>query len=300
MGGTSRTEQQTQQSSQTNPWAPTQGILKNILGGIGGQVGNYQPTAAENAAIGTIRANAGATPNFTPQATGLTTDLLSGGPDRTGILGDAYGSAKTALSPYLNQDWLDPTKIPGIQAALGAVRNDVSNSVNGMFAGAGRDLSGLNQQTLARGIAQGEAPILFDQFNRNVGTQQNAASMLPQLAGNAADILSSLDSQSLARRLQGLGVGTEVLPQVANAGATNTLSAEGLARGLPLQNLGLLENLTVPIAGLGGQSSGTSSMQGSYTMSPVQQAAMWGQALSGSGGGGLLGSAGKFLGLFGR
>src|SRR5262249_17740424 len=147
---------------------------------------------------------------------------------------------------------LDPTKVPGIAAALETVRNDVTNSVNSSFAGAGRDLSGLNQQSLARGIAQGEAPVLLDAFFKNAGLQQNAASALPGLANSTATTQSSLDQASLANRAQGLNIGLTAVPQAANAAPTGVLSAENLLRTLPLQNLQALSSLVVPIAGLGG------------------------------------------------
>ena len=54
----------------------------------------------------------------------------------------------------------------------------MQNSVNGQFAGAGRDLSGLNQQYLGRGITAAEAPILLNQYNQNVAQRQQAASGL--------------------------------------------------------------------------------------------------------------------------
>lgn len=271
MGGTSKTTQETQQSSTTNPWAPTQGILNDILKGIQGQVSNYQPTSAETGAIRQLETNAQNLPNYAPQATGLVNDYLTGGPDRSSTVGDAYEASKTALTPYLNPDWLDPTKVPGIAAALDTVRNDVKNSVDSTFAGAGRDLSGLHAQSLARGIAQGEAPVLLDAYYKNAGLQQNAASTLPSIAGSAATTQSGLDQTNLSNRAQGLNIGLNTLPQAANAGATGILSAENLLRALPLQNLGLLSNLTVPIAGLGGQTSGTTNTVGTQTMSPVQQ-----------------------------
>lgn len=295
MGGTSKTTQQTQQSSTTNPWEPTQGILRDILSGIQGQVGNYQPTSAETDAIQQLETNARNLPNYTSQATSLANDYLTGGPDRSGVVGDAYNASKAALSPYLNPDWLDPTKVPGIAAALDTVRNDVTNSVNSTFASAGRDLSGLNTQALARGIAQGEAPVLLDAYYKNAGLQQNAATALPGIANSAATTQSGLDQTSLANRTQGLNIGVNTVPQAANASATGVLSAENLLRTLPLQNLGLLSNLIVPIAGLGGQTSGTSNTVGTQTMSPVQQFATIMSGLnSGFGGKG----AGGVTGLF--
>jgi len=279
MGGTSKTTQQTQQSSTTNPWEPTQGILKDILNGVQGQVGNYQPTSAETSAIRQLEANAQNLPNYTPQATSLANDYLTGGPDRTGIVGDAYSASKAALSPYLSPDWLDPTKVPGIAAALDTVRNDVTNSVNSTFAGAGRDLSGLNMQSLARGIAQGEAPVLLDAYYKNAGLQQNAATALPGIANSTATTQSGLDQASLANRTQGLNIGINTVPQAANASATGVLSAENLLRTLPLQNLQALASLVVPIAGLGGQSSGTSNTVGTQTLSPVETALKWTSAI---------------------
>jgi hypothetical protein len=293
MGGTSKSTQQTQQSSTTNPWEPTQGILKDILGGIQGQVGNYQPTAAETTAINQLKTNAANLPNYTPQATSLASDYLTGGPDRSRIVGDAYNSSKAALSPYLSPDWLDPTKVPGIAAALDTVRNDVRNSVGSTFAGAGRDLSGLHMQSLARGISQGEAPVLLDAFFKNAGLQQNAAATLPGIANNTATTQSSLDQASLTNRAQGLNVGLNTVPQAANASANGVLNAENLLRTLPLQNLQALASLVVPIAGLGGQSYGTSNTTGTQTMSPAQQFAtiMGGlnSGFGGAGGGGVTG-----------
>mgnify|MGYP006867811942 CR=1 FL=1 len=297
MGGTSKTTQQTQQSSTTNPWEPTQGIPSDILKGIQGQVGNYQPTSAETGAINQLEANAQNLPNYTPQATSLANDYLTGGPDRTGIVGNAYDASSAALSPYLNPDWLDPTKVPGIAAALDTVRNDVTNSVNSTFAGAGRDLSGLNMQSLARGIAQGEAPVLLDAYYKNAGLQQNAATALPGIANAAATTQSGLDQTSLANRAQGLNVGLTTVPQAANASPSAVLNAENLLRTLPLQNLGLLSNLTIPIAGLGGQSYGTSNTVGTQTMSPVQQFATIMSGLNSGFGGKDGGVAGGVTGL---
>jgi len=54
--GTSKTEQS--QSSQTQPWAPAQPMLQNLLGGLSNQFGNYQPTQNENSALNQITANA--------------------------------------------------------------------------------------------------------------------------------------------------------------------------------------------------------------------------------------------------
>ncbi len=80
--------------------------------------------------------------------------------------------------------------------------------------------------------------------------------------------------------MQGLNLAS-MAPSLTNAGPLAMLQAEAARRGLPLNNLGMLENLTIPI-GLGTQSQGQS--QGTYQMSPLQM---------------MMGGAGIFKSLFG-
>lgn len=272
MGGTSKSEQQTTQSSQTNPWAPAQGALNGILGGINGQVSNYQPTSAETGALGQIMGNAQNQPNYGPQATQYANSLLSGGGTaaNAGILNNAYQTYQNQANPIANQN-NDPMQTPGMAQLLATIRGDVSNQVNGQFAGAGRDLSGLNQQSLARGISQGEAQPLLDQYNQNVAAQQGAANNLFQAGGNTASGLQNFAQQGYANQAQGLDAGINGIQTAQNAGAQGILNAQSLSRNLPLQNLGGLLGLTLPIAGLGGQSTGTSNTQGTQQMSGAQQ-----------------------------
>lgn len=274
-GGTSKSTSDTQQATQstTAPWQPTQGILQNILTGIGQQ--SYQPTGTETDALSTIQNNAAGSPSYGGQATGLANALMSGGGTaaNSGILSDAYKNYQTQLNPIANQN-NDPMSAPRMQALLESIRSDVGNSVNGMFAGAGRDLSGLNQQTLARGIAQGEAAPLLAQYNQNVQNQTGAAGNLFNAGGQTAAGLQGFNQQGFANQGQGLDVAMNGIPQAQNAGAMNKLNAASLARNLPLQNLAGILGLTLPIAGLGSQSTGTgtSSTQGTKTASGLEQA----------------------------
>jgi len=71
------------------------------------------------------------------------------------------------------------------------------------------------------------------------------------------------------------------IPGLTMAPGMAQMMAANAAYGLPFQNLGMLEGLTVPIAGLGGQNAGTSA--GTTT----QQSPWWTTAL----GGGLLGAS---------
>jgi len=283
MGGTTTVEKQQQQQSQSAPWAPTQPFLNNLLANYDVLSHNAAPTAAETAAINQMAANAQNAPNLVPAATGLMGALNSGGIDRTGILGNAYSNYQSQLSPYANGQNLDPTKAPGMQSVLDTIRNDVSNNVNSQFAAAGRDLSGINQQSLARGIAQGEAAPLLAQYNQNVQNQLGAAGSLYGAGAGTAAGLSGLDQTALSNRLQGLGVGASI-PELANVGPNAALNAGSVWRNLPLGNLSNIQNLILPIAQLGQQSSGSSSGTESTTapMGPSILAGLLGMGAIGS------------------
>src|ERR1044071_4969699 len=211
MGGTTTVETKQQQQQQTDPWKYAVPQLQSVLGNISG-LASPNANAQELQALAQLQANAGNTPNLVPQATSLTGDLSSGGIDRTGILSGAYGNLQGSLNPIANAS-LDPTQTPGIAALLATIRNDVGNTVNSQFAGAGRDLSGINEQTLARGIAQGEAAPLLAQYNQNVQNRMGAANSLYGAGAGTAAGLSGLDQQALANRLQAVGVGLG-LPQL--------------------------------------------------------------------------------------
>ncbi len=272
MGGTSKSSQQTQSTNAvdatTAPWLPSQPILQGILSGVQSQVPNYSPNQTEQTALGNLLSNAQSVPGFGAQAGDITGKFFGGDP--TGLLNPALQNYNTAINPIASGN-LDPTKTPGIQNLLDTIRSDVSNSVNGQFAGAGRDLSGLNQQYLARGIAQGEAAPLLNQYNQNVNNVMGAARGLYDAAGNTASAIG-------ANQQQGFNLAT-ALPQVAGAAPMGVLAASNVSRALPLQNLGMLANLTVPIAGLGSQSvqrgTASSNTQGTQTASPLQQAIGW-------------------------
>lgn len=306
MGGTSKsgsdtsTSQNMNSTTFQNPWAEAMPALQGILGGLNTQTGNYAPTSAESGAINTIQNNAQGAQNYGGQATSLANDLMAGGgaAQNAGILGDAYANYQRQLNPIANQN-NDPTQAPGMQALLDTIRSDVGNSVNGMFAGAGRDLSGMNVQTLARGVSQGLAAPLLAQYNQNVANQMDAAGNLYNAGGQTAQGLQGFNQQGFDNRGQGLDIAMNGIPLAQNNQANQILQAGQTARGLPLQNLGMLEGLTIPLAGLGGRSdtsgssTGTSQTRGFQTDSGMRQFMQFGQGFNsllspfkGMGGGG--------------
>lgn len=284
MGGKSTSE--TTQSSTTAPWQPTQGLLSNIIGQLNTASGHTGLTGAQSGALGTIENNSNAAAGlFGPQQSAYAQSLYNGGGalNQAGAVNQNYQNYYNQTNPLASNTNYNPYDTPGFKDAINAATSDITNQVNGSFAAAGRDMSGANSQALARGLTQGLAPTIAAQYNQNVNNQQNAASNLYGAGNTKAGILSGLQQQYLANQGNALNAARGGL-DLSNAGANATLAAEAQKYGIPLQNLGLLANIGVPIAGLGSQSSGQS--QGSQTMSGAQQ---FGQIAGG------IGNLGKFL-----
>jgi hypothetical protein len=299
MGGTTQTQDKTT-SQQTQPWAPAQPVLTGILGNLGSV--NPQLTGPENSALTGLSANSGFLNQFTPQAAGLATNLLNGGTDRTGMVNDAYAQYRNALQPFANGNYVNPASNPALQGYLGTIQNDVSNQVNGMFAGAGRDLSGANLQSLGRGIAQGEAPVLNDAYNTARNQQLGAINSLYGAGNTTGGLLSQFDQTRLANQQAGLGA-AKTAQGFANDPYTQQLAIEAQRRGIPLSVMQQIAGIATPIAGLGQTSTGTSTQTTSTPFNPLSLAPLafapftGGTSLAGMGAsalGSLLGSPGGY------
>jgi hypothetical protein len=278
MGGESKTSQT--QSSTTAPWQAAQPTLQGILGQLQGNLNNTGVTGAETGALNSIEANAGQSSQYAPLIQGLTSSLLNGGgaTDQAGNVNANYQRYVDQTNPLASNLNYDPRQTPGFSDALNTTISDITNSTNGQFAAAGRDFSGANSMALGRGILQGVSPTIAAQFNANRAAQQGAAGNLYQAGNTNAGILSGLQQQKLAN--QGAGVSSIQAGQDAqNAGANSILQAEAARRGIPVQALGLLAQIGIPIAGLGSQSAGQS--QGTQQMSGADQFAKIGQGAAG-------------------
>ncbi len=268
MGGESKTSQT--QNSTTNPWEPAQPALQGMLGQVGTGLNNTGLTGQETGAINSIEANAANGNPYAPQIQGVTNQLLSGGgaTDQSGNVGANYQRYVDQTNPLASNTNYNPYDTPGFRDAIGTMTSDITNNVNGQFAGAGRDFSGANSMALGRGLTQGLAPTIAAQYQNNVQNQQGAAGNLYGAGNTNAGILSGLQQQGLQNKQAGAGMAPAAL-DAQNYGANATLAAEAARRGIPVQALGLLAQIGIPIAGLGGQSTGTSS--GTNTMSGAQQ-----------------------------
>ena len=259
MGGESKSTQ-TQQST-TAPWEAANPALKGILSQVQAGLGNTGVTGAEDAALKSGVTNAN---NFSstvaPQIQAYAGGLLNGGgaTDQAGNVNANYQRYVDQTNPLASNTNYNPYDTPGFRDAINTQVADITNGVNGSFAAAGRDFSGANSQTLGRGIMQGVAPTIAAQYNQNVQNQQGAAGNLNSAGNTNAGILAGMNQQKLANQGQGVTAAGQGL-DAANAGSNAALEAEARRRNIPVQSLGLLASIGVPIAGLGSQSSGTST-----------------------------------------
>jgi hypothetical protein len=245
-----------------------------LLTGVLGQLNSYLPqtglTGTQNAALNTIEQNNATASQYNPAIQSYTSDMLNGGGalNQTGAVNQNYLDYQKATQPLASNTNYNPYDTPGFKDALSTAIADITNSTNGQFAAAGRDFSGANSQALGRGIMQGVAPTIAAQYNQNVQNQQGAAGNLYSAGNTTAGLNTGLQSLYNSNRGTGVGaVGTGL--DAMNEGAKSNLAAEAQRLGIPLQNLGLLAQIGIPIAGLGGTSSGTGTK--TDQMSGVQQ-----------------------------
>lgn len=307
---TAGTQSQTQNVNNTvGPWQDTQPLLSNIISSLNGQSTNT--TAGQSDALANLQAGANATPNFGDAASGVASGLLGSTAKYGGMLSGGLNDYKSSLSPYLSSSYLDPMQTPGLSDSLKYLGNNITNSVNGQFAAAGRDFSPANSTALSYGLSSGLAPILTNQFNQNVATQRGAQDAAYNATGNTATALTGQDQTALGNQTAGIAAAGAV-PGLYTAPGQTQLNAANTAYAQPYGNIGMLQSLVQQLSGLGqtttgtttgtgttagntsgtfsGTGSGTSSTQGSATKSPLDQFT----SLFGGGGGT---AAGNFLGM---
>ncbi len=270
MGGTSSTTQSSTQQSQLQPYGPAQSGLNGILGSLYPSTQNLGVTPGITNAFNTIEQNAtqNGNPYAAPAANAALTQL-GGGPNFTaasGLVNGGYNAAAAALSPYLSGNAFDPTRNPALASELGAVAQQVQNTVAPMFAAAGRMGSPAMAQAMAAGITQNDAPILQNAASNQIG----AAGSLGGLANSAGGILGNLDAGNSA--IQSAGINNAAAAyNMANLGPQAYLAAALQQSQLPIQNAATLGGILSPIAAQFGMQTGSGSSEGTTTMSPAQQ-----------------------------
>lgn len=291
----------TTQQSQTTPWAAAMPTVNNLFNGVNSLIpSSTSLTPAQSGAIGQLT-QAGQNGNpYAPATSGAVNTLLNGGGATSQIPQvqanlDAYRAQTNPLASNTNYN---PYNTPGFSDALDTANSDISNRINGQFAAAGRSGSGMNTQTLARGISQADAQAIEDQYNRNVQNQQSAASNLYGAGNTTAGTIAGMNQNAVTNQNTGINdVGTALTNSIW--GPQTALTAQELARSIPASNLGLLAQIGIPLAGLGTSSNGTSTTQNNPSL--IQDVATLGGIGSGpaTGLGGVKSAGSGLLGLLG-
>lgn len=267
MGGKSESTQT--QTSQTNPYANAAPGLNGILNSLNSMVpGAGSATGAQTGAINTLTANGQAGDPNAAAVSRATAGLLNGG--------GANNNNAAINQNYLNyQGLLNKTATGGnigansaLKPALDAASTDVTNSVNGQFAAAGRDMSPSNTQALARGWAQGTAPIIASQYNTDVQRQMDAINGIYNGGNTTYGLLNGANATGNSNI--GAGIAADPAAYAAgNAGANTVLQSEAQRFGIPAGQLMTLLGSVSPVAQAFGTQNGTAS--GTNTMSGAQQ-----------------------------
>jgi hypothetical protein len=242
-GKTKQTTQQ-QQKSQTDPWDVAIPYVTDLLKKTQQPSSQVGPTTDQAAAYDQLKTNAKAGNPYAGDIDTLTKDLFG---STTGS--DAYADLNRRLSPVADGTNQDIGNDPYLQNLLKTISDDVQWRTNRTFAGAGRDLSGINQQAVARGVTQAQAPILVDQLNKERARSDAAARDL--FAGSQSS--TSFDADM---RKAGIETGKEAIA-ARDQGANTIIDLEEQMKRMPYEELSWLAELLYPAAGLGQQSSGS-------------------------------------------
>lgn len=301
MGSSTKTTNSTQQ---TAPYEPARPGIDSLLGRLNSQIPNADLTGTETGALNTLAGNAAAGNPYAGSIGDLASRLLSGGGamDQSGALQGGLDAYRQQLNPYASGSMVGNNA--ALQNQLNTVANDVSGRVNSMFAGGGRSFSGANLNSLARGIMEGSAPILANQYNQDVANQLNAAGQLYGAGNTTSGLLGGLRQQDLQNRSAGIDASTAAL-QSRDSAANRALEVEAMRRNLPVQNYSSLLGTIAPVGQAFGKTSGTQTTNGgNNTMGSILggvgllgQLGGFGNSgwLLGSSGSGLLGGLGSLL-----
>ena len=264
MGG--QTTQQTQQIQQTQPYAPAAGAMQGILANVG--MVSPQLSGVEQNALGNLDTLGAAGNQFAPQIGGVANTLLSGGGANNfaPMASDAYAQLRSDLNPYASGQYLNPYSTPGFGAALSTLNSDITNQINSQFAAAGRDMSGMNTQTLARGLSQGEGQLIANQYNQNVQNQLGAANALYGAGNSTTGLLAGLNQTALGNQQAGISA-ADAANQAQQYGPLLQLQAEAQRRGIPLQTMAAQMGITLPAAQAFSQQNGQSTTAQSVPLS---------------------------------
>jgi hypothetical protein len=264
--GAKSSKSTTNSSSQgdSDPWDYSVPYLQDFLKEVGA-VGGVGLTPDQKTSFEYLKNNALQGNPWDVEQAKLTNDMYAT-PDRAAGVGAAYTTLQGQLGDYASGKYADPMQNPQIMAMMTQVGDDIANRTNAMFAGAGRDLSGANQQATAKGVSQGTLGLLLDQYNKGQAQQFDAAKTLYGAGADTSTTQAGLDAQRNAIRGGAADAGARAL-DMQNQGANQILELDQQIKTLPYEDLATVGSLLFPVAGLGQQQSqqGTSTTKGKST-----------------------------------
>jgi hypothetical protein len=269
MGGTSSSQQSTNQESQVTPYGPAAGGIQGILGNLMPSIDAINGTPQTSQAFNQLEQTAGAGNPYADQIGKVANSQMAGGANydtATGLLGKAYGDLQSQLSPYTGGNAMDPASNPALAQQLATVNQQVTDTVNPMFAGFGRLGSPDNAKAIAMGIAQGATPLL----QNAAANQLNAINALYGAGGTTAQGYGNLDANNAAIRSQGVN-NANMAYGALTAGPQLLLQKALAQQANPLQMAGLLSPIYGGLGAQFGQTKGNSATTGTNTMSGAQQ-----------------------------
>lgn len=253
----------TSSQSTTGPGAMTAPTVQGIASTLNPLIANSGITPTQQTAINQLTANGMAgDPYAAAEGTNANT-LLNGG---------GATSQNPALTQNLNNYQTSVGQIagatpgsstvnsPAVQAALQAANAGISNSVNSQFAAAGRSGSGANQGDLAYNETNADAPIILNQANTDTANQLATANNLYGAGNTTSSAITGNNQTALTNEQNGTTAATNAIA-AQNEGPTAAIEAQELGQEIPAQNLGLLANIGIPLAGLNTTTNGTSTTQ---------------------------------------
>lgn len=250
--------------SKTDPWAGSrdalarvQALLKNDALG--------KATGGQLSAIDALKRAAGGIYNFGDDANSVAKGLLAGGNAKqyAGDYERNLADLRARLAPTADGS-VNPMDDPSMRAYLDTITSDIKRGTNSQWAAAGRDLSAGHAQALSRGVSQGTAGILTEQYNRNVANKMNAANELYGAGYGTAGALTGLNAQENQNRLMGLGAASAANELSMNP-ARQQWNAANLEAMLPYQSIAQYQDLANKLAGVGSETSGSTRTTGTRT-----------------------------------
>lgn len=243
----------------SQPWSEATPLLKNLISQYGGQ--STAVTGGQANALTNLNASAAGIPNFgATGAEGVNKLFSTDTAPQIGMINQGYGDLKTNLGGTASGAELNPYDTPGFSDAIATMTGDITKATKGVYAGSGRDPSGAGSfsGSLGRGLTQGIAPVIQQQFNTNKSNQMGAAKSLFDASGSTASNITQQGQVPLTNILQGLQ-GAGMIPGLTMAPATAQLGAANQSYQQPFQNLQSLLTPALGLGALGTQQQGTST-----------------------------------------